>query len=309
MSENLVETETSAIETVANGVRHLKIVFVNAYFVDAGESWVLVDTGLPLNAWRIKSYAETLYGVNARPSAIVLTHGHFDHAGSVKELAEAWDTPVYAHLLEMPYLTGKSDYPPQDPSIGGAISQMSRVFPHSGIDLGNRVREIGADGTIVELPDWKFIHTPGHTAGHISLFRESDRTLLAGDALTTMNLDSWASHLTEKQEFCRAPAPFTTDWDAAHESVVKLARLEPNVVAAGHGQPIKENAAARLKELAENFQRPKHGRYASQPAIADATGVIYIPPPVADPVRNIIIGAGAAAVGAVVLAKIAKRRR
>ncbi len=308
MSQELQKIENSSVETVAEGVSHLKIVFVNAYFIDTKDSWVLVDTGLPLTAWRIKSYAETLYGENAKPAAIVLTHGHFDHAGSAKDLADEWNVPVYAHRLEMPYLTGKSDYPPQDPSIGGAISQMSRVFPHGGIDLGNRVKSIGENGEIAELPEWKFIHTPGHTAGHVSLFRASDKTLLAGDALATMNLDSWASQLTEKQEFCRPPAPFTTDWDAARESIEKLADLEPAVVAAGHGQPITENTAARLKEFAENFQKPDHGRYVNQPAVADESGIVAVPPPVADPVRNVFIGAGAV-VGGILLAKILKRDR
>ncbi|MGI8494149.1 MAG: MBL fold metallo-hydrolase [Pyrinomonadaceae bacterium] len=308
MSQELQKVKSSSVEKVAEGVNHLKIVFVNAYFIDTKDSWVLVDTGLPLTAWRIKGYAETLYGKGTKPSAIVLTHGHFDHAGSVKDLAEEWDVPVYAHALEMPYLTGKSDYPPQDPSIGGAISQMSRVFPHGGIDLGSRVKEIGESGEIAELPGWKFVHTPGHTAGHISLFRASDKTLLAGDALTTMNLESWASQITEKKEFCRPPAPFTTDWDAARESVEKLAALAPEVVAAGHGQPITENAAARLKEFARNFQKPAHGRYVNLPAITDKTGIIYVPPPVSDPVRNVLIGAGAVTVGGLILAKIMKRR-
>ncbi len=308
MSQQLQKTESTAFETVAKGVNHLKIVFVNAYFVDTENSWVLVDTGLPLTAWRIKNYAETLYGEGAKPSAIVLTHGHFDHAGSVKDLADEWNVPVYAHRLEIPYLTGKSDYPPQDPSIGGAISQMSRAFPRGGINLGRRIQTIGETGEITELPGWKFIHTPGHTAGHVSLFRASDKTLLAGDALTTMNLESWASQITEKKEFCRPPAPFTTDWVAARESVVKLAALEPKVVAAGHGQPITENAAARLKEFAKNFRTPAHGRYVNQPAICDETGVVSVPPPVADPVRNVIIGVGAATVGALILAKILRRK-
>ncbi len=308
MLQELKNIESSSFETVAKGINHLKIVFVNAYFIDTKDAWVLVDTGLPMTAWRIKSYAETLYGENAKPSAIVLTHGHFDHAGSVKDLAEEWDVPVYAHRLEMPYLTGKSDYPPQDPTVGGALAQMSRVFPHGGIDLGNRVREIGADNKIAELPDWEFIHTPGHTAGHVSLFRLSDKTLLAGDALATMNQDSWISNLTEEKEFHEPPAPFTTDWDAARKSVETLAALEPKVVAAGHGQPISENAAARLKEFSENFQRPEHGRYVNQPAITDETGVVSVPPPVADPVRTAIIVTGAVTVGAVILAKIFRRK-
>ena len=61
-------------------------------------------------------------GAGAPPEAIVLTHGHFDHAGSALQLAEYWDVPIYAHRLEMPYLTGKADYPPPDPTIATSTS-------------------------------------------------------------------------------------------------------------------------------------------------------------------------------------------
>lgn len=291
-------------------MRHLKIVFVNTYFVNTPEnsSWVLVDAGIPLTAWRIKNYAETIFGADAKPSAIVLTHGHFDHAGSALDLARTWDVPVYAHRLEMPYLTGKSDYPPQDPTVGGALAQMSRLFPHGGYDLGKYVKQIGENNRIEELPGWQIIHTPGHTAGHISLFRESDRTLLAGDALATMNQDSWISMLTEKKEFSCPPPPFTTDWRAAGRSIEILAELAPEVVAAGHGHPIKENTAERLREFSRNFTKPAHGRYVEQPAIADESGVVAVPPPVPDPMRNFLIGASVVA-GGFVLAKMLKRRR
>ncbi len=299
--------ENNSIESITEDVRRLAIVFVNTYFVDTLDSWVLVDAGMPLTAWRIKGYAEKIYGANAKPAAIILTHGHFDHAGSALDLAETWDVPVYAHRLEMPYLTGKSDYPPQDPTVGGALAQMSRLFPHSGFDLGNRVKEISESGEIAELPGWKTIHTPGHTPGHISLFRQSDRMLLAGDALATMNQDSWISNVTMEREFCHPPAPFTTDWRAARRSVEILAELEPEIVAAGHGQPIKENTQARLKRFAVNFQTPESGRYIPQPAIADETGVVAVPPPVADPVRNILIGAGVV-VGGFLLGKLLTRR-
>ncbi len=274
-------------EFIAKGVYHTKIIFVGAYFVDTpdagGDSWVLVDTGLPLTDGKIRRAAEARYGENSKPSAIVLTHGHFDHAGGALALAERWNVPIYAHRLEMPYLTGQSDYPPQDPTIGGAIAQMSRLFPHSGYDFGNRVRAIPDNGEIAELPDWNFFHTPGHTAGHVSLWREADKTLLAGDALTTMNLDSWISQVTEEQEFCGPPAPFTTDWQASRRSIEFLAGLEPNVVGAGHGKPITDaNTAQQLKDFARRFEPPRKGRYVKTPAIADESGVVALPPPVID---------------------------
>ena len=294
------------LSRVASGVYHTKIVFVGAYFVDVPEndSWVLIDTGLPLSHGRIIKAAQSRYG-GRKPAAIVLTHGHFDHAGAALSLSETWNVPIFAHRLEMPYLTGKSDYPPQDSTMGGAIAQMARLFPHSGYDFGRHVVALPENGELPELPSWKFLHTPGHTAGHISLWRESDRTLIAGDALSTMNLDSWISNLTEKQEFCRPAAPFTTDWQAARRSVELLADLEPFAVGAGHGQPITgADTARRLKEFARNFEPPAHGRYASSPAVCDESGVVAVPPPATDYVK-IAVGTTAAAF---IIAALARHR-
>jgi glyoxylase-like metal-dependent hydrolase (beta-lactamase superfamily II) len=295
------QTAKDSLTFVTKGVYHTKIIFVGAYFVDTPEtgdnSWVLVDTGLPMSQGKIVRAAEARYG-NRKPSAIVLTHGHFDHAGAALALSEKWNVPIYAHLLEMPYLTGKSDYPPQDPTVGGALAFMSRFFPHSGYDFGTRIHTIPDNGEIAELPDWKIFHTPGHTAGHVSLWRESDRTLLAGDALTTANFDSWISQITEKQEFCPPPAPFTTDWQAARRSVEFLADLEPNVVGAGHGKPIRDtNTAQQLKEFARNFAAPRKGRYVETPAITDERGVVTVPPPATDYLKLV---AATIAAGAVV---------
>jgi glyoxylase-like metal-dependent hydrolase (beta-lactamase superfamily II) len=305
------ETAKDSLSFVAEGVYYTKIVFVSAYFVDTPEngdgSWILVDTGLPMSDGKIQRAAEARYGENAKPSAIILTHGHFDHAGSAGALAEQWNVPIYAHRLELPYLTGESDYPPQDPTVGGAIAFMSRFFPHSGYNFGNRVHPIPENGEIAELPKWKIFHTPGHTAGHVSLWRESDRTLLAGDALTTMNLDSWLSQITEKQEFCPPPAPFTTDWQAARRSVKFLADLEPNVVGAGHGKPITEpDTAQQLKQRARNFAPPRKGRYIKTPAITDKHGVIAIPPPTVDYLK---IAAGTVAAAVVVTALVQQNKK
>ncbi|MCU1384134.1 MAG: beta-lactamase domain protein [Acidobacteria bacterium] len=299
-----------------HGIRRVPVVFVNAYLVDVaadepGRGWVLVDSGLPaLGAATIVKAAAARYG-GRPPRAIALTHGHFDHAGSAARLANLWKVPVLAHELELPYLTGQSDYPPPDPTVGGALAMMSRTFPHGSINLGDLVRPFDQDGTIAALPGWRVIHTPGHTAGHVSLFRESDGTLLAGDALATMNQDSWISNVTMERELRWPPAPLTTDWGAARSSVERLAALRPTAIAAGHGLPITgEAAASELERFAEQFTPPSDGRYVREPARTGERGVISLPPPVADPVGAAIRGGAiAAAVTGVVLTVGHQRRR
>lgn len=299
------------MQEIAPGVAYLTTAIVNVYFVDGPNgSWTLVDTGIPHFTDKVKSAAEKRYG-KTPPTAIVLTHGHFDHAGSALALADAWNAPVYAHRLEMPYLTGRSDYPPQDPTIGGAISFLSRFFSTEGIDLGNRVRELPSDGEVPGLPDWVWHATPGHSPGHVSLFRPKDRTLLAGDAFVTVNMDSFADFTARKQEIVRPPAPFNYDWRAAHASVQRLAGLKLLVVGSGHGVPMTGRSVADdLQALADAFSIPSHGRYVVEPARTDERGVVYLPPPAPDPLPlKLAAGLGVVALAGAALAWKHRRHR
>lgn len=89
------------------------------------------------------------------------------------------------------------------------------------------------------MPGWHWIHTPGHTPGHVSLFREDDRCLIAGDAFVTVKQESLYAVATQEQEIHGPPAHFTPDWAAARQSVERLARLPPAIAATGHGTPMR----------------------------------------------------------------------
>ena len=279
-----------AIEEVAADLARLRIAFVNVYFAgtparqSAAAEWVLVDAGLSLGAARILSVAAERFGENNRPSAIVLTHGHFDHVGALESLLSVWDVPVYAHPLELPFLTGLADYPPPDPAAGrGLMARLSPMFPERGIDIRSHVEALPADGAVPGMPGWRWIHTPGHAPGHVSLFRTSDRVLVAGDAVTTTRQESVFAVVTQKQELNGPPAYFTIDWDKARASAVSLASLQPTVVATGHGTPMRGPFVARqLVGLARDFDtraRPRRGRYVNAPAVTNDRGVVSLPPP------------------------------
>ena len=107
------------------------------------KEFVLVDAGMPYSAKKIISVIEKRFGVNSRPKAIILTHGHFDHVGAVIDLVKHWEVPVYAHELELPFLTGESSYPDPDSTVeGGLVSKMSPIFPTDPINLGNQVEQL-----------------------------------------------------------------------------------------------------------------------------------------------------------------------
>jgi glyoxylase-like metal-dependent hydrolase (beta-lactamase superfamily II) len=295
-------------EAVAPGVGRLGILFVNVFALgEPGRPWLLVDAGLAGSGGLIRRAVAGRFGEGARPEGIVLTHGHFDHVGAARDLAEGWDVSLFAHPLEAPYLTGRSDYPPRDPTMGGAMAQMSRLMPDHGYDFSDRVRELPADGSLPGPPGWRWLHTPGHTPGHVSLYRGADRVLLAADAFATMNLDSWIAYLTRDREFSRPSPPFTFDWGAARGSIEKLADLEPGVVAAGHGLAMSgEQVACRLREFTKSFTPPRRGRYLARPPVAGEDGVEELPPPVPDPYAR---GAGTFVAGLMLLALARRRRR
>ena len=291
----------------ADDVERVQTGIVNTYLVGTREQWFLVDTGIAGFAPLIRAAAARRFGAGSRPSAIVLTHGHFDHAGNADRLAREWDVPVLAHPYEFPYLTGQSDYPPIDSSMGGAIATLARTFSRGGRSLQARLFALSGD-SIPGISGWRWIHTPGHTPGHVSLFRDADRTLLAGDAVATMNMDSWTEQIKRTPEVCHPPAPLTTDWIAARRSVEDLALLRPKAIGAGHGVPIAGEGAAGAVELLARTFTPPEGRYSIAPAQAGLNGVEWVPPPVPDPFPRQAAGAAMVALGLIGLAAAARRR-
>lgn len=255
----------TTVDNVTPDLIRVRTLFANLYLYGSGDGWVLIDAGVPGCADDIVEAAEERFG-SVAPQAIVMTHGHFDHVGAFPEIFERWDVPVYAHRLEAPHLTGERDYPEPDPTVGkGAMALLAFAYPNGAIDLGDRVRPLPGDGTVPHMPEWRWIHTPGHTDGHVSFFRDRDRLLLAGDAFVTTEQESLYAVMTQKEEVHGPPAYFTPDWDAARRSVETLAALQPAIAATGHGTPMRgAELAEGLAALVRNFDKvavPDRGRY------------------------------------------------
>jgi glyoxylase-like metal-dependent hydrolase (beta-lactamase superfamily II) len=295
---------------IASGVTCLTTGIANVYFVSSkGNKWFLVDAGTRGSARKIRVAAETLYGLNAAPAAILLTHGHPDHAGSAAALADYWNVPIYAHPLEMPYLTGRSQYPPPDPTVGGFLAMMSRFVILSPCNLGDRVRELTSSLEDLGMDGWQWHHTPGHSPGHVSFFRRKDGTLLAGDALTTVNLDSFFATLMTHRQVWRPPTPTTANWIEARESIQLLAELQPVTIASGHGLPVRgDKAVVQLADLATYFPVPGTGRYVKEPARMDTGGVISLPQRPPDALPGIALLLGVVAAAGTMFALAARRR-
>ncbi|CCD97324.1 conserved hypothetical protein [Bradyrhizobium sp. ORS 375] len=263
------------VREIAPDVAYRQLAIVNVVFYgqpNAGDgSWVLIDAGVFGSGPAIRHAAQARFGDTGRPACIVLTHGHFDHVGVLEALSGEWNVPVYAHPLEHPYLNGTRSYPPPDPNVGGGmLARLSPLFPTSPVDIGAHLRDLPPDHSVPFMPEFGWIHTPGHAPGHVSLWRERDRLLIAGDAIVTTAQESVYASLTQAPEMHGPPMYFTPDWTAARDSVRAIDALSPEIVISGHGAAMRgQEMKQALAELAQDFDSvafPEDKRHGMPPS-------------------------------------------
>ena len=225
----------------------------NAYLVRAAGSWFLVDAGWENDGRRIQAAVESLLESGLTPSAILLTHAHPDHEGSARELALAWGCPVFVHPVEIPLATG--DFAAMVRFAGPldrwlilpvmrAVGRRRRQAILDRSSLTGIVLALEPGGAIPGMEGWQWIHTPGHTPGHVAYVRTQDRVVISGDAVLTLEVNSWSGILRQGQGL--SGPPWYTSWNrgAAAASIARIADLEPSVLAGGHGLPLAGPATA-----------------------------------------------------------------
>jgi len=214
---------------VADDVFHLSLSprnSVNAYLI--GDT--LVDAGFSWQAGRVLSQ------VRGRVvSQHVLTHAHVDHAGGSRKVVDALRVPVRAGADDLPALhDGASQL--ALPGVLGPLGRRYAKFPAVPEGAELRVGEVVG-------PDFVVLSTPGHSPGHVSLWRERDGVLICGDVVNSMDLKTTIPGLREP------PTAFTPDPVCNRESIRALADLSPRLVLVGHGPPVT-NAATPFREFA-----------------------------------------------------------
>jgi glyoxylase-like metal-dependent hydrolase (beta-lactamase superfamily II) len=159
------------------------------------------------------------------------------------------------------------------------MASLSGLLPTKPVDVSKRLVSLPQDGSVPFMPQWRWVHTPGHSPGHVSLWRETDSALIVGDAFVTTKAESAYATAFQTPELHGPPRYFTIDWQKSKASVETLAALKPDLVISGHGRAMKGSSLTEaLQLLAQDFDRiavPKHGRYVDQPARVE-DGSAYI---------------------------------
>jgi glyoxylase-like metal-dependent hydrolase (beta-lactamase superfamily II) len=185
---------------------------------------VLVDAGAPRQGGRL---LKQLVGRPVRTH--VITHAHTDHAGSSRRIASELGIPVWVGAGDADVV--ESGAPPA-PFDGPQAAVAERLTRFAGTPVARRLEE----GDVVG-PGFVVLDTPGHSAGHISLWRDADRTLVCGDVVNTMSL------VTTRPGLQEPPQLFTADPALNRVSIRRIAELEPALLLAGHGPPWRDPAA------------------------------------------------------------------
>jgi hydroxyacylglutathione hydrolase len=214
------------MEQLADDVFHISMMLrhgMNAYVLDD----VLVDAGGPPFGRRI---AQELRHEQREIAVHVVTHAHGDQAGGSHAIVEECGVPVWAGEQDVEAL--ESGKVVANGALGPAIRVMGNF---TGVPVAKALREGDAVG-----PGFVVLDTPGHTPGHIALWREDDRTLICGDVWFNMSMRSTRSGLRQP------PKTLTMDTEANRAAERRLAALEPAMVCFGHGPVLKADAAGTL---------------------------------------------------------------
>jgi glyoxylase-like metal-dependent hydrolase (beta-lactamase superfamily II) len=215
---------------------------VHAFLLDNGTDLTLIDTLFDTDARQILERIESIGCTIQDLKHIVLTHAHRSHLGGLATLARLSGANVYSHEWEADIIAGERSAQrvtivPMRPlkiywrvyylQFGAALGRGK----HPPYPVGNTLKDGDLVGPV------RVLHTPGHTPGHLAFWWPERRILFAGDAIATYPV------------FEAGWSAFNLNPTQQRTSIRRMADLEAEVVAVGHGEPITGGAAERLRSL------------------------------------------------------------
>ena len=215
---------------------------VHAFLLDDGASLTIIDTLYDTDARLVLDQIRSIGRRVTDLEHIVLTHGHRSHLGGMATLKRLSDATIYSHEWEADIIAGERTAQPVTPIPMRPVLVYWRVYHlQLGAALGRgKHPPCPVDRTLQDgdrVGPVQVLHTPGHTPGHLAFWWPERRALFAGDAIATYPAftGGWpAFNLNERQHWA---------------SLARMAELDAQVLAVGHGEPITAGAAARVRSL------------------------------------------------------------
>jgi len=208
-------------------------------FVIVEDRLTLIDTGFRGSLRRITEFVNSIGRDIQEIDLAIITHNHLDHIGSLAELRELTDIKTAIHRIDVENTVNELPYPG-----GKRINKLFTIPPLASLrerlvmDAGDANMLLDDGNLLPVLGGLRVIHTPGHTAGSISLYAERDKLLFVGDAL---------------QKHYGRPCPpskmVSSDLEVALDSIEKMAQLNCDIICFGHGKPIMKNGQKMLQNL------------------------------------------------------------
>jgi len=213
--------------------------YVRAFLLDDGTYLTLIDTLFETDGRLILDQLAAMGRTVKDLKNIVLTHGHRSHLGGMAALKKLSGATVYTHEWEADIISG--DRKAQNVTLRPI--KPYKTYPYQlGLALGLgdhphcEVDKCLKDGD--RIGPAQVMHTPGHSPGHLAFYWPERRVLITGDAVCT-----WP-------DFRSGWPSFTLNWKQQRASIRRMAQVEIDAVAVGHGDPITRNATQRMRALA-----------------------------------------------------------
>ncbi len=205
----------------------------------AEDRLTLVDAGFRGAAGKIASYINSLGRSINELELIIITHNHLDHVGGLPELRKMTRAKVAVGKADLSERESGLPYPRYLIKLMHfPLIALLRplVYARPGeVDIRLEGGEVlGPLGGLLVVP------TPGHTPGSISLYSQTKKLLIVGDAINN-----------RLRDLRLPPKDLSTDMGQAKDSIKRLARLDFDTICFGHGRPIIGGAQARLREWME----------------------------------------------------------